>query len=72
MLFTFLLGNIDPALRSRLDSIYLIALFQANLLETYSFDSIMDPFVSDLKKLSAVRMLSHFLSKKLFHALNLF
>ena len=37
-----------------MDCIYLVALFQSSLLERYSFDAIIDPFVSDLKKLSAV------------------
>ena len=60
----FSLGNIDPALRSRLDSIYLVALFQTDLLERYSFDAILKPFMSDLKKLSAVGCHAHILSNK--------
>jgi len=50
----FQLCNIDPALRSRLESIYLVALFHCMLLESYSFDHILQPFVNDLKKLSTV------------------
>ena len=53
----FSLGNIDPALRSRLDCINLVALFQADLLERYSIDAVLEPFISDLKKLSAVSIL---------------
>ena len=32
----FMLGNLDPAVRSRLDVIYLVSLFRAELLERYS------------------------------------
>lgn len=53
----FSLGNVDPALRSRLESINLVALFQVGLLERYSFDAILEPFISDLKKLSSVSCL---------------
>ena len=53
----FSLGNIDPALRSRLDCINLVALFQADLLERYSINAVLEPFISDLKKLSAVSIL---------------
>ena len=53
----FMLGNIDPALRSRLESINLVALFHTGLLGQYSFDTIMEPFISDLKKLSTVSIL---------------
>lgn len=47
----WLLGNIDPAVRSRLEAINLIALFRSELLQHYSFDDILKPFVSDLKKI---------------------
>ncbi len=50
----FMLGNIDPSLRSRVDIIQLVALFHYHLLETYSFDRILVPFVSDLQSLSSV------------------
>lgn len=49
-----MLGNIDPAVRSRLEAINLIALFRSELLQHYSFDDILKPFVSDLKKLTTV------------------
>lgn len=45
----FMLGNLDPSLRSRLENIHLVALFQSELLEKYSFDCILAPFVNDLK-----------------------
>ena len=49
-----MLGNIDPALRSRLEAINLVALFKTDLLTNYSLDVILEPFITDLKKLNAV------------------
>lgn len=52
-----MLGNLDPSLMSRLENIHLVAL----LLEKYSYDCILAPFVSDLKILSTVhiKLLTH-------------
>ena len=49
-----MLGNIDPALRSRLEAINLVALFKTELLQKYSIDVILKPFISDLKELAPV------------------
>ena len=38
VLSAMMLGNLDPALRSKLESISLIALFNTNLLTEYSID----------------------------------
>lgn len=51
----FMLVNLDPALRSRLESIHLIALFESKLLVNYSIDDILRPFINDLKEFNAVR-----------------
>lgn len=51
----FTLANIDPALRSKLDVINLVALFKSVLLVKYSLNDILKPFIDDLKKLCAVR-----------------
>lgn len=37
----FMLGNLDPAVRYRLDVIYLVSPFRAELLEHCSFDLII-------------------------------
>ena len=50
----FMLGNLDPAVRSQLDTINLVALFNSDLLQTYSFDCILQPFIVDLKALASV------------------
>ena len=50
----FSLGNIDPALRSKLDAINLISLFPYELLDEYCFDDILKSLVSDLEKVQQV------------------
>lgn len=49
-----MLGNLDPALRSRLEAINLVALFKSQLLKTYSLDDILKPFIDDIQKLHTV------------------
>ena len=48
----FTLTNIDPAVRSKLEVIYLVALFKSALLVEYSLNDVLKPFIGDLKKLS--------------------
>ena len=50
-----MITNIDPPLRSKLDNIHLVVLFQCNLLKVYSIDKILTPFCEDLQKLSEIR-----------------
>lgn len=50
----FTLANIDPALRSKLESINLVALFKSGLLADYSLNDVLKPFIDDLKKLNTV------------------
>ena len=50
----FMLGNLDPSVRSRLENIHLVALFKSTLLQMYSFDDILAPLVSELKILANV------------------
>lgn len=49
-----MLGNLDPGLRSRLEAVHLVCLFKSTVLEKYSINDIMRPFVEDLKKLQEV------------------
>ena len=53
----FMLANLDPALRSRLEAINLVALFKSDLLERYSLDDVLKPFITDLCQLSAVSLI---------------
>jgi hypothetical protein len=48
----YTLGNIDPALRSRVEAIHLLCLFPCELLERYTFDDIMRPFIEEVKQLN--------------------
>ena len=48
------LANIDPAMRSSLDAICLLAVFHTHVLDEYSMDEILKPFLEDLKTLSQV------------------
>lgn len=49
-----MLGNLDPALRSRLEAINLVALFKSDLLKSYTLDDILKPFIDDLSTLYLV------------------
>ena len=50
----FTLANIDPALRSKVEAINLLCLFPYNLMESYSFDDILKPFIEEVEQLSQV------------------
>ena len=52
----FTIANIDPAQRSKLDAVHLIALFECDLFSRYTIDDILAPFFDDLEKLSQVCM----------------
>ena len=45
----FQLANLEPAFKSKLESINLVSIFRWNLLEHYSVDAILEPFIQDLK-----------------------
>lgn len=49
-----MLGNLHPAFRSRLEAVNLVCLFKSDLLENYSINNILRPFIEDLKKLQKV------------------
>ena len=53
-LFYYTLGNLKPYLRSSLDSIQLVAVLPSPILEKYGIDTVLEPFMSDLKKLESV------------------
>ena len=52
--FYFILGNLPPRYRSRLTSIYLLALVKSSVIVDYWMDAVMQPFIDDLKKLVVV------------------
>ena len=57
-IFSFVLGNLPPKFRSRLSSIHLVAIVNRNVLSQYGMDSVLRPFVDDLKKLVSMYMYS--------------
>ncbi len=52
--FYYLLGNIEPKLRSTLKCIQLIACVTTENLEKYGFDMVLKPFIQDANILSEV------------------
>lgn len=49
-----MLGNLHPKQRSKLSSLYLVALVKHKVLQKYGMDSILKPFVHDMKKLVSI------------------
>lgn len=49
-----MLANLDPAFRSRLEAINLVALFNSTLLTKYTLNDVLKPFVDGLKELNTV------------------
>jgi hypothetical protein len=63
----FILANIDPALRSKLEAINLLMLFPYTLLKTYTFDQILEPVVEELKVLSSAEGYAFKVKRKVVH-----
>ena len=53
-----MVGNLDPAFRSRLEAINLVALFKSDLLQRYTLNDVLKPFIDDLKKLCTISVLA--------------
>ena len=53
-MFYYILGNIQPHLRSSLKCIQLIACVSVPNLQKYGYDMILKPFISDANKLYEV------------------
>lgn len=53
----YVLGNIQPRLRSSVHGIQLLLLAKYTTLEEYGKDTILDPFVEDLHKLVSLKWL---------------
>ena len=53
--FYFTLGNLSTKYRSKLTSIYLLALVKSTFISDYGKDAALKPFIDDMKKL--VRLL---------------
>ena len=66
-----MLANLDPAIRSRVEAINLVALFKSNLLDEYSLDDILKPFINDLQKLNSVSYTSNLVLMTIYHCISL-
>lgn len=53
-LFYYTLGNISPKYRSRMRCIQLLTVVKSTVLQTYGVDTILEPFMEDLKALEQV------------------
>ena len=52
--FYFTVGNLSPKYRSRLSSIYLVALLKTTYIGHYGMDSVLKPIVTDVKELVSI------------------
>lgn len=52
--FYYVIGNVEPRLRSSLRNIQLIACVTTPLLQKYGFEKVLRPFIDDANKLSNV------------------
>lgn len=50
-LFYYTLGNLDPKLRSTLDSICLLTIVKVSVIQAHGIDAVLEPFVEAVKKL---------------------
>ena len=56
-LFYYTLGNMEPRLRSRTDSIQLVAAVKVSYIEEFGIDEMIQPFIEDVAKLESVSVL---------------
>ena len=53
-LFYYTLENVRPSFRSKLQSILLLAVAETSLISKYGINSILEPFVEEMKELESV------------------
>ena len=53
--FYYLLGNLHPRLRSRINTIQLLALAKCITISEYGIDRILEPVIEDIRKLESVK-----------------
>ena len=52
--FYYMLGNIPPLYRFRVQSIQLLALANSSMISKYGIDKILKPIIDELKELESV------------------
>ena len=53
-LFYYILGNIDPKFRSRVEVIQLVTVVKSTLITKYGIDEILKHFIRDINELEKV------------------
>ena len=53
--FYYLLGNMSPVFRSKIQNIQLLLLAKYSSVTTFGIDHLMKPIVEDIKKLESVK-----------------
>ena len=53
-LFYYMLGNVDPKYRSRIDNIHLVTIVRTTLIQKYGMNKILEPFIEEIKMLERV------------------
>ena len=54
-LFYYALGNMEPRLRSPLNSIQLVSVVKTCYMDKYGINEILQPFIADVARLESVR-----------------
>lgn len=54
-LFYYVLGNLEPRLRSPTNSIQVVSIVKTSYIEKYGMDTILEPFVQAVAQLESVR-----------------
>ena len=57
--FYYLLGNLHPRFRSRIDNIQLLALAKYSTVSKYGIDRILKPAIEDICKLESVCIINY-------------
>ena len=54
-MFYYTITSIDPSLRSKLDTIMLLAVANFNVINRYGIDEILKPFIEEMMELEHVK-----------------
>lgn len=56
-MFYFCIGNLNPVLRSKLKSIYLLNMCYYSDIKKYGIDTILEPIIKEVRILEKVRLI---------------
>ena len=55
-MFYYMLGNVNPRLRSGLQTIQLVAVAHTQHIDKYGMDEILKPFIKQVQQLEGVKL----------------